>query len=294
MLRSMTGFGRAEATSRLGKITVEIKTVNHRHFELVSRLPDHLSVLENKIKEYIHKEEIRRGKVSLYLQYERGKVAGEGLNFDRKAAANYYQLLAHLRKHLKLSDEIRLDQIIAFPGVITHEKRPEDIDRLWLLIKRALIPALNGVIAMRETEGKSLKSDLSKRIRLIEKEMDRIKQEASIVIDRYREKLTARIKELSRDLVNIDETRIAAEVTIFAERSDISEEITRIAAHLSAFKEKLSLGKEVGRALDFIIQEIHREINTISAKATSYNISKWAISVKNELEKIREQVQNIE
>ena len=292
MIRSMSGFGRGEAKSCYGKILIEIKSLNHRYFEFSPRLPNHLSVLENKIKKYVH-QEVSRGKVNFYLQYEKTKSFNSGLNINKEAALNYYRLLTRLKKHLKLDDDIRLDQIISSPDVIIHEKSLEDIDKLWLLIKRALTSALKALIIMRKSEGKSLKCDLVKRLGLIEKALSKIKEQSGTVINKYRAKLKARIKELSGDPDMVNK-RIASEIAIFAERSDITEELVRMKAHLSAFRKRLSSGKEAGRTMDFIIQEMSREINTISAKAGSYNISKQAILVKNELEKIREQAQNIE
>ncbi|MEA3328459.1 MAG: YicC/YloC family endoribonuclease [Candidatus Omnitrophota bacterium] len=292
MVRSMSGFGRAEARSGYGKVMVEIRSLNHRYFEFSSRLPNNISVLEGKIKECICKS-ICRGKINLYLQIERVKGASAGLSIDKQAARNYYKLLNRLKKDLKLNDNIRLDQILSSPNVLVYEKASEDAAKAWPLIEKALIPALNSLVAMRESEGRNLKKDLVKRIGLIETATAKIGKCSVGTVHKHKTKLLSRIKELSKGL-DLDKKKIAGEIAIFAERSDITEELTRLAAHLSAFKKKLSIAKQIGRTLDFIIQEMNREINTISAKANSYNISKQAILIKNELEKIREQVQNIE
>ncbi len=292
MPRSMTGFGRGEAKSSQGKVIVEIKTLNHRHFDIAFRLPNHFSLLEAKIRERIHRN-IYRGRVNVSILYEGTKQPIESLSIDKNVATSYYRLLRQLKRQLKLTDQIRLEQVAAFPNVITHERASEDIDKLWLVVKRALIKALNKLDITRKVEGRNLTRDLRKRIGMIEKDMERIKERANKVVERHKARLDTKVKNILAG-PEIDKSRLATEVAIFAERSDITEETVRAASHLVAFKKRLLTGEEIGRTLEFIIQELHREVNTISAKASDYTISKNVIAIKGELEKIREQVQNIE
>lgn len=292
MLRSMTGFGRAEIKTQWGKFVVELRSVNHRYFDMTSRLPANFLALEGKLKEYVRKK-VHRGRVSLYFGYDEGGEVYDKLIIDKKLASSYYKLLDQLKRDLGLSGDVRLEQVASFPNVITYKKVEEDVDRLWPSIKLALDQALDGLIGMRELEGKALASDLSKRVRTIEKMLAKVERRAPVVVNLYRERLTARVKDLTEGL-DLDEARLAREVAFFAERSDISEETTRIRSHLKSLKETVSSGQEVGRTLDFIAQELYREVNTISSKAGDYEVSSAAIHMRGEIEKIREQVQNIE
>lgn len=292
MPRSMTGFGRGEAKSSQGKVIVEIKTLNHRHFDIAFRLPNHFSLLEAKIRECIHRN-IYRGRVNVSILYEGTKQPIENLSIDKNVAISYHRLLSQLKRQLRLTDQVRLEQIAAFPNVITYERASEDIDKLWLVVKKALIKALNKLKITRKAEGRNLTRDLRKRIGIIEKDMERIKERADSVVERHKARLDAKVKNILAG-PELDKNRLATEVAIFAEHSDITEETVRASSHLAAFKKKLLIGGEIGRTLEFIIQELHREVNTISAKASDYTISKNVIAIKGELEKIREQVQNIE
>lgn len=288
----MTGFGRSEIETKYGRFIVEIRSVNHRFFDLTAKIPNHLQSLEPKIKEEVGKR-IRRGKISLYLSYEKPSEIYEELTIDKKAASAYYKLLKRLKKDLNLSDEVRLDQITSFPNVITYEKREEAPEKLWPLMKKPLGRALDGLVAMKEAEGKRLSKDIAKRLRTIEEGLSKIKRRTTVIVDKYRVRLSNRVKEFASGL-EVDKTRLITEVAIFADRSDITEELTRMSSHLSAFRDTLSTNVEMGKILDFIIQELFREANTISSKAGDYEISQAVITIKGELEKIREQVQNIE
>ena len=292
MVRSMTGFGCGEIETQRGKFVVELKTVNHRYFDITSKLPMRFSALEGKMKEHVRKR-IHRGKVSLYVRHEEGQEVCAELTIDKRLASSYYKLLGQLKKDLQLAGNIRLEQVASFPNVITYKKEEETLDRLWPSIKRALSQALDGLIRMRELEGKALASDLNRRINTIEKILAKLERRSPVVVNLYRDRLSARVKNLTEGL-ELDEDRLSREVAFFAERSDISEEITRIRSHLNSFRETLSSGEEAGRALNFIAQEMYREANTISSKSEDYELSSGAIAMKGEVEKIREQVQNIE
>ncbi len=293
MIKSMTGFGRGEAAAPHGKIQFEIRTLNHRFFETSNRLPENFLIFEDRIRAEIAKK-IKRGKVNLSLTYESPRKSSPKLAIDTKLARKYKDLLLDLKRSLKVRDDIGLSQIISFPNVITVEDAPKDEARLWPNIKAALDRALNSLIRMREAEGRDLADDILKRKKTILKDIILIEHRAKLSFKEYRAQLLRKIKELSSGKINLDKGRVELEVALFAKNSDISEELTRIKAHLGSFEIALKREVEVGRKLDFITQELHREINTVGQKTNDYKISQLAIAIKGEIEKIREQVQNIE
>jgi len=293
MIRSMTGFGRGEAAAARGSLQIEMRTLNHRFFEISSRLPENFMVFEDKIRAEIAKK-IKRGKVNLSMTYENPRKSSPKLIIDTKLARKYQDLLLSLKRSLKAKDDIRLSQIISFPNVITVEEAPKDDTKLWPDVKAALDRALASLVKMREAEGKDLADDILKRKKTILKDIILIERRAKLSFKEYRVQLLKKIKELSSGKINLDKGRVELEVALFAKNSDISEELTRIKAHLGSFEDALKRETEVGRKLDFITQELHREINTVGQKTNDYKISQLAIAIKGEIEKIREQVQNIE
>lgn len=293
MVRSMTGFGRGEAQAPRGKIQVELKTLNHRFFEISSRLPENFVIFDDKIRAEVAKK-IKRGKVNLSLTYEGPWKTSPKLIIDKELARKYKKLLLQLKRSLKLKDDISVSQIISFPNVITVEEQPKEEAKLWPSVKTALDKALNSLLKMRKEEGRSLCKDVIKRKNAILKEISLIEHRSKLSTKEYRTQLLKKIRELSIGRISLDKGRIELEVALFAKNSDISEELTRIKAHLGSFDEALRREDEVGRKLDFIAQELHREINTIGQKTNDYKIAQIAISIKGEIEKIREQVQNIE
>lgn len=293
MVRSMTGFGRGEASAPKGKIQIELKTLNHRFFEISNRLPENFIIFDDKIRAEVAKK-IKRGRVNLSLTYEGPSKASPKLIIDEELARNYKGLLLNLKRSLKLKDDISVSQIISFPNVIAVEEQPKEEARLWPNVKAALGRALNSLIKMREEEGKNLCKDIIKRKNVILKEISLIERRSKLTLAEYRTKLLKKIRELSAKKINLDNGRVELEVALFAKNSDISEELIRMKAHLGSFEDALRRENEVGRKLDFISQELHREINTIGQKTNDYKIAQLAISVKGEIEKIREQLQNLE
>jgi len=292
LIRSMTGFGRGEAAFHNGKITAEIKTVNHKFFDETLKLPNGVNAFEDRIKEVLQKR-IKRGKVNLNLIYD-GTFLKEGeININRKAARNYYEELSRLKKYLALKDDITTKDIIALPGVLNYETTGENLTKIWPCIKKALDKALDRLIADREKEGRTIYVDLMARAKKIAKRLSLIKSRAHLNIEAYRKRFAERVKDLTggRD---IDMGRLEMEVAIFAKNSDISEEVTRLKNHLKHFIKTISGNGEVGKKLDFIAQEMHREINTTGSKASDFKISKNVIEIKSEIEKIREQAKNLE
>lgn len=289
----MTGFGRGETSAPRGKIQVELKTLNHRFFELSNRLPENFMIFDDKIRAEVARK-VKRGRVNLSLMYEGPRKTSPRLIIDEELARKYKKLLLNLKRSLKLKDDISVSQIISFPNVITVEEQPKEETKLWPNVKAALDKALNSLIKMREEEGKNLCKDIFKRKNAILKEISLIERRSKLSLAEYRAKLLKRIRELSGKKINLDNGRLELEVALFAKNSDISEEFIRMKAHLGSFEKALRKENEVGRKLDFIAQELHREINTIGQKTNDYKIAQLAISIKGEIEKIREQLQNLE
>ena len=292
MIRSMTGFGKGEVRFKSGKATIEIKTVNHKFFDATLKLPNGITAFEDRIKEILQKK-VKRGKVNLNLIYDGALFKGEKVSINRRAARNYHAALEGLRKDLGLKEEVALKDVIALPGVLSYDSLESGQASFWPKIKKALDLATGKLIADREKEGKALQSDLTNRTKKIATMLSLIRSRAHLNIDEYRKRFADRVKDLTSGR-EIDMGRLEMEVAIFAKNSDISEEITRLDNHLSNFNKTLEAGGEVGKKIDFIAQELHREINTIGSKASDFKISKNVIEIKGEIEKIREQAKNLE
>ena len=292
MIKSMTGFGRGKAEFKGGVITIEIKTVNHKFFEMTAKLPNHISLFEDRIKEVVLKK-VKRGKVNLNLIYDGTIAKHEKVTLNEPLARSYYNALLKLRKRLGIKGDVVVDDLILFPGVLTCEVQEEGLVRLWPKIKEALERVLDKVVADRIGEGRALYRDLMKRKYHIKKMLAVISKRAELNIDEYRKKFAQRVAELSGGQ-KMDTGRLEMEVAIYAKNCDISEEIARLNNHLVNFSNTLSQSDEAGKKLDFIAQELHREINTIGAKTGDFKVSQNVIDIKSEIEKIREQVKNIE
>jgi uncharacterized protein (TIGR00255 family) len=292
MIKSMTGFGKGEVKSKSGVFTVEIRTVNHRYFDLSSKIPNGLMLLEDRIKELLNKD-IKRGKVNLFLSHRAPEKESDSITFDKEAVDKYRRILTELKKRLGTKEDIKLSHILSFADVIVHEQKSLDIDVIWASVKEAVARAASECNKMREAEGKALYKDFSARLTSISSHLDSVSGLAPGVVAEYKRKLDSRIKDIVKDKT-IDETRLETELAIFAKQCDISEELTRAKSHLEGFKKAIEAGEEAGRKLDFILQELNREINTLGAKANDIKISRLVINIKSELEKMREQVQNVE
>ncbi len=292
MIKSMTGYGRGESSGKFGIIKVEIKTLNNKFFDMGSKLPNGLAVFEDRIREHIQKR-VKRGRVNLAISYDYGAKKIRKIALDRKLASFLLKEIRGFQKAEKLKGEIDLNNIVAFPGVLTYSDFMADIHKLWRNVKQALNEALTNLNKSRAREGRSLSKDLFFRIRRVEKHIGAIKKRSNISIKHYKKELSKRVKELSGG-IEIDKGRLAQEVAIYAKNCDITEEITRIKSHAECFEKSLRSGGEKGKILDFMAQELMREANNMGAKSSDFQISNHVIKIKSEIEKIREQVKNIE
>ncbi len=292
MIKSMTGFGKGKAPYGGGQIRIEIKTYNHKFYELTSKLPESLQAYEERVKKMIRKS-VQRGKVYLWINYENLKDSGTGMEVDRDKLRHYYGMLKEIQKEFSLSGDITLSQLLSFPDILVYKAVPRNTQKLWSATNRALNSALKSLLLMREREGKLLKRDMEARAANIARSLRKLKKLIPQEIQSFERRLRQKTAKIS-DKNGTRAERIQAEVAMFAKNCDVSEEIARLEAHIENFLKSLKSEKEAGKILDFIAQEIQREINTLGAKSSDFRISREVIYVKGEVEKIREQVQNIE
>lgn len=289
----MTGFGRGESIDGAYSFSVEIRSVNHRYNDIIVKMPKHINYLEEKIKAYI-KGKINRGRVEVNICFEYIDDAALDVKVDIPLAKAYRDALDKLADELNIEDDVNLGNLLNFPDIIKTERKDLNEDKIWNCLRFAIEEALNGVMDMRVKEGLVLKSDLETQLNSMYDIINKIEDRSSLVVIEYKNKLESRIKEILDIDCNIDEERLAYEVAFFADRSDINEEIIRLKSHIKQFLNSLTEKEPVGRKLDFIIQEMNREINTIGSKANDVLISNHVVAIKSQLEKMREQVQNIE
>lgn len=291
-MKSMTGFGKREATVQGISISAEIRSVNHRFREIVMRLPKGKAELEEELKSLIAKH-CSRGRIEVSVMYGGGKEAPKSLRLDRGMARQYHQFLRDLQRDLRLVGSIDVSLLGTFREVFTVVEQSPEPQALARTVKRLVSGAVEDLDRMRRREGKSLQADILKRVHTIKQVQGKIRRRLPMVTKGYYDRMQERLKVLLNDTA-LDDPRLRQELAIFADRCDITEELTRLDSHCRQF-DSLVKGKEpVGRHLDFLLQEMGREINTIGSKANDAEISKFVVQLKGELEKIREQVQNIE
>lgn len=293
MAKSMTGYGLGEASNDEYKLKAEIKTVNHRYNEIYIRLPRNLNYLEDNLKKLI-KKYIHRGKVDVYIDFEYVDQAAVDVNVDIPLARSYKNALETLINELNLDDRVSLKDITYVSDLIKMDKKEMDRDALWIFFKETFEIALNDLDMMKLNEGEALKKDILRKLEAVGTLVEAIWERAPFVVLEYRDKLHERISNLIDESMVLDEEKLNQEVAYFADKSSIDEEITRLNSHLEQFYAILEEEGPIGRKIDFLIQELNREINTIGSKANDIIISKNVVEVKAELEKIREQIQNIE
>jgi uncharacterized protein (TIGR00255 family) len=288
----MTGYGRGESNLPGKKFIVELKAVNHRYSEVVLRMPRSLSQFEDRIRKIIQSR-IARGRVDGFLSQEECGEKAVAVKVDKELAAAYYKAIKNLQESLDITGSIKIKYLTDLPGVLAVEEPAEDIEELWPAILEAVEAALESFIRMRETEGEQLASDLIQRLDRLILLSEQIRERSPVVVEEYREKLRIRLNDFIKD-GSLDPERLTAEAAVFADRSNITEETVRLESHLKQAGACLKEGQPVGRKLDFIVQEMNREINTIGSKANDLEISRLVVEAKSEIEKIREQVQNLE
>lgn len=291
MIKSMTGYGRGKSECDGREYTVEIKAINHRYNDISVKMPRYLSFLEDKIRQLITKS-ISRGKIEVYINVKNISSSSKNVVVDKELAREYISEMNELIKMYNLKDDISVTSIMRLPDIITNSDI-EDEELYWNATKEALEIALKAISDAKENEGEKLKNDIEARLETISKYVEIVKEKSSGLIEEYKTKLMNRINELGANNI-IDENRIGMEVVLFADKSSICEEVTRLNSHIDSLRKMLDTTGPIGKKLDFLVQEMNRETNTIGSKANSVGITNYVVEMKNEIENIREQVQNIE
>lgn len=290
MIKSMTGFGRGEYENEGRTYTVEIKSVNHKYSDINIRLPRFLNSVEDKIRKRISSV-ISRGKVDVFITFENYSNKGTNIRINKELAKEYIKELKELAEETDLKFDVNVIDISKFPEILKIEE-DENEELISNELMLAVDDALEKFVSMREIEGQKLVEDIEKRIYSIQGKVKEITQFSSTLVEEYIEKLEARVNELLK--VAVDETRLMQEIVIFSDKSSIEEELTRLDSHISQFLNLIKGESPIGKKIDFLIQEINRETNTIGSKANCLEITNRVIEIKTEVENIREQIQNIE
>ncbi|MCD8098656.1 MAG: YicC family protein [Lachnospiraceae bacterium] len=292
MIKSMTGFGRCEVSEGERKITVEVKSVNHRYLDVAIKMPKKLNLFETAIRALL-KEYISRGKTDIFITYEDMGQKGAALAYNASIAAQYMQYFTQMEQEFGIRNDICVSDLARFPDVLTIGEQQEDEEEIWHLLERALRGACERFVESREREGDALKADLIGKLDEMLVLVAQIEERSPGIVQEYRQKLETKVRELLDD-TQLDESRLLTEVTLFADKVCVDEEIVRLKSHIEAMKAVLEAGGEVGRRLDFIAQEMNREANATLSKANDLTFSDCAIDLKTGIEKVREQIQNIE
>ncbi len=293
MAISMTGFGRGEYKSENFHFTVECKTINHKYTDISIKMPRKISFLEEKVRQVV-KDYVKRGRVDVFIKLELIGESDVSLKLDMNLAKEYHNILIRIKEELNAADDISVLNIAKFPEVVKIQEKEEEEEIIWKSLYEALKDALEKLVEMRNMEGEKLSKDTKMRCDLLKKYIDEIEKYAYNVVVDYKEKLKSRIRELLDEAVEIDEIRLSQEIAFYADRSSITEEIVRFRSHIDQIKKTIDKKDTVGRKIDFIIQEMNREVNTIGSKSSNLSITELVVEIKSELEKIREQIQNVE
>jgi len=293
MILSMTGYGRGEFENENYRITAEIKTVNHRYCDIIIKMPKKLIALEEQMKTLI-KEKINRGRVEVYINYD--EVVKNEYNIEPNYAVldQYHNALVSIKEKYGLTESISLGLLSKYPDALDVTYEETDQEAIWTVMQESLNKAIESVFAMRDVEGGKLKQDIVERIASLKTMLDAIEAMVPEIVKNHKSKMTERIHELLDGEVEVDQDRIIHEVAVYADKTSIAEEVTRLYSHFDQLHHFLEKGGNVGRKLDFLVQELNREVNTIGSKSPDVDISNYVIEMKSEVEKIREQIQNIE
>ena len=291
MIRSMTGFGRGSYENEGREYLVEVKSVNHKYCDINFRMPKSFSGIENKLRKLIEKY-LSRGKIDIFIDFQNYSDSGNNIKFNKELAKSYIQSLKELGKETGINSDISVVDISKMPDIFKKEDNTDE-ELIYNELSIALNEALKNIVTMKEIEGEKLKIDLETRIEEVFGKINEISNFSSGLVEEYIVKLKSRVKELM-DTETLDENRLLQEIVIFSDKSSVEEELTRLKSHVEQFKRLIKESSPIGKKLDFLIQEMNREINTIGSKANSLQITNSVIEVKTELENIREQIQNIE
>lgn len=292
MIKSMTGFGRCEVAEGDRKITVEMKSVNHRYLDVNIKMPKKLNFFEASIRNEL-KNYIQRGKVDIFITYEDLSESNVCVKYNKDLAKEYVRYLYQMAEDFSLDNDIRVSTLSRYPEVLTMEEQTIDEEELWLFLVKAVRGAAQSFVETRIKEGENIKEDLIAKLDAMLLHVDFIEARSPQIIAEYKQKLRDKVRELLED-TQIEESRLLTEVTLFADKVCVDEELVRLHSHIETTRENLLQGGSVGRKLDFLAQEMNREANTILSKANDLEISNRAIELKTEIEKVREQIQNIE
>jgi len=291
---SMTGFGRSSLEIDGRKVTIELKSVNHRYLDINMRLHRSVSFIEDTMRGLL-RNSIKRGHIDVYLYYENLQEDAKEVEVDVNLVKSYYDAAEKIKDVIQNKEAISVADIAKMPDVLSVQAKEDDEEAIIDLTSKAMQEAINSLIEMRKQEGDKQKADFIEKINHLKSCLESIVELAPTVVDEYRTKLTARISELLNGTnVEIDPNRLSAEIALFADKSSIDEEITRLTSHLQLIRDTLDKDEPIGRQLDFVVQEINREVNTICSKSSNTKITNKALEMKNTVEKIREQVQNIQ
>lgn len=292
MIRSMTGYGRYEVENEVAKLIVEIKSVNHRYCDISVRMPKNLNAFENQIRKQI-KESVSRGKIDVYITYESSHEGSSHVTYNKQMAGAYLEQLAQMANDFQLNNPVDTLTLSRYPEVFTLQEDTMDEEKMQELVSEVISGALKNFIRSRETEGELLKKDLLQKLDYLSSVADDVAKRSPLVFQEYKERLTGKIREVLGD-TTMDEGVIATELVIYSDKICVDEELVRLQSHIKHMKETLNEEEGVGRKLDFIAQELNREANTTLSKANDITISNQGILMKTEIEKIREQIQNLE
>lgn len=293
MISSMTGYGRGQCTSDGMDVTVEIKSVNHRYFEFSARIPRNFLFLEEKLKSFFG-QTIQRGKVECFVQITCLDDENVSVSANIPLARSYQSALKNIAESLGVSADVSANALSRFNDVLELKKSEIDEEKVWNTVKVAADEALKGIVAMRRAEGEKLKNDVLSRLDFISDKVSMIEDRSPQTVKEYSEKLLTRMREALGDNIHIDEQRILTEAAIYADKVAVAEETVRLSSHMSQLKTFLISDEAIGRKMDFLVQEMNREANTIGSKAQDVEIARAVLDIKAEIEKIREQIQNIE
>jgi uncharacterized protein (TIGR00255 family) len=288
----MTGFGRVDGSSNLGKLAVEISSLNNRFLDFSMKSPRQFAQLDMRVKELVAAE-LNRGKVLVVVMLEETTALPEQATIHTETAKLYFRQLTALKKSLGVPGEVTISDLLLLPGVATADAPDVNSEKFWMDLSKCVKKALKEVVAMRKREGKAMANDMRTILEGMEKAVKVVEERTANVVEHYRDKLTARIQEILDNNVH-NSVRLEEEIAIFAERSDVTEECSRLRSHIAQFKSTLRLDQPVGKRLNFLLQEMNRETNTIGSKCSDFDISSTVIGLKEEVEKLREIVQNVE